>query len=412
MKHDLHDNMISTDKDYCPHVSVKQRSLEAKRLYERQRKRRYRAEQRLLRERLEAQLQGSTPHAKASSASSSQGENNSMEAVRQYERERKRRYRTEQRGQREILEAEVARLQNQLNHCVVASNEKSFRKRASHMDEARRVSTAQNTALREQVQRQYELLTTLHNWVSAPTPSVFQAGSPWLHVSLLANPEARQHGYRWLTDRVFHSTPSAFEFNGNVDDAARVTVHADAQLEIIGMENNYQTTFLANYEQVADCLWDASLQRVAADFAVQTVLVDGGIQYNRMFDRTLGTSFCALTRRYDQPHRSVVVSVLLRDDDCFPLQENEVRSYGFGWTILDKITDDVTLYRSRSMQYAPVTTHGVISFEQNAAMFGVDTTLPRAMALGRIEHNALCTFLARRQFMDRDLNDRLQQLQL
>ncbi|KAF0687800.1 Aste57867_20503 [Aphanomyces stellatus] len=270
---------------------------------------------------------------------------------------------------------------------------------------------------RAMIHRNHKWLQTLQQWVAASVvPMPLSRGSvPWLHSTLLADPRAREVGYRWITDRVYHTATPA-STNGNMADHMHmelVTSDTGSSLYIVGVERMYQTTFFGHFQDVANCIWDASIQHVHSDTSCVTTITpfsdDHTILYSRLHDTRLGTSMCVLTRRYDEPNRVVLATALLANDECFPLQPAELRPHGVAWTLVQRITDNVTLFRSESTQFAPRTTDGPMTLERNAAMCDVAVHPTTAsITVARIQESLVRNFVARRQFMDKDINDRLE----
>ncbi|KAF0692081.1 Aste57867_16785 [Aphanomyces stellatus] len=358
------------------------------------------------------------------------------DGVRDYESERKRRYRATQRSSREALEAEVAFLEKELQrrtHAIAcAANDKET---ASRRAIYRRLSERTNRLLHDQVRHRRVLLCTLHAWVSQLSiQPALRHRQPWLHSTLLEDPTARHYGFRWLTDRVFHSAVAihgAATPTMSMDDMARVDVHANVASSdddaVAAIESQSQSTIFFNVNDVAMCLWDLFADKnrsnanvlqvphsllfvVGVDWGIQilTVLCDGNILYALVHDTLHDSSLCVLLRRYIEPHRVVFAKLFLRDDECYPLEPHQLRPHGFGWTIMEQITDDVTLYRSRLVQFEPVTLDGGSSLDRTAAMFGA-TPHPtsRDVTLARIQTHAQRNLLLQRHHTTRDLNDRL-----
>ncbi|KAF0692468.1 Aste57867_16459 [Aphanomyces stellatus] len=332
---------------------------------------------------------------------------------RQYERQRKRRYRAELRSEQERLEVQVARLQELLQtHLgrpdVVVPRRFQHQSKEKHRELTQ--SATQNRSLRDQVNRHRDLLRRLHTWVTASVQPSLDDNYPHLHSTLLADPAARPYGLRWLTDRVFHAARATHGFDGSVDDKIRLDIRLDTDGEIRGMENHDQHTVLANFRTVADAAWALDMEQATQSTRCKSILVQEDVCYARVLYARLGTSFCTLSRRYDTSDFAVIVYVFVRDDECFPLQEGELRPHGFSWAIFQKITDDVTLSRCATVQYAPVTTDGVISFEKQAAIFGVEPHPSREVVLARIESTALRNFKAHHDDELKRLNAKIDQL--
>ncbi|KAF0687795.1 Aste57867_20498 [Aphanomyces stellatus] len=342
----------------------------------------------------------------------------SLHSKRLYERQRKQRYRTGLRSERDHLMAEIWRLQGTYQRRLVAEVDR----RTSSGDGIFNTN-ADNCKLKVQVQRGQRLLAMLETWVAAssipqPRSSLLRSASvPWLHSTLLADPTARQYGYRWLTDRVFHAALSANAQHasmGSVEDLARVTVHTDTVspgVEIVAIERHVQTTYFSDFDVAAGCAWRAFTENAQADVSRATIMhQEATCVYKCSYDTRLRTNVCLLSRLYDcSPDRVVLVSVFLNDDECFPLHDDEQRPHGFGWSIFENIGADVTLHHQAIMLYPPRTTHGTLTFDQTAAMFGVDATEPtnRQATLVRIEQNALHYFVSRWKVKHEDMLERL-----
>ncbi|KAF0687796.1 Aste57867_20499 [Aphanomyces stellatus] len=332
---------------------------------------------------------------------------------REYECQRKRRYRAGKRTERERLEADAEALRLLLSQLVSeAAGPTTAREAALRSLQELATSERLNKTLRHHMQRRRDLVMRLKAWVrqSMSRPRSLHSGTPWLHSALLADPTARQYGYQWLTDRIYHAAMAAHGVDGHVDDVARLQVHRDVDgWDIVAMESHYQCTFLTPLAELAQVKWVGLTEDAFSD-VVHATTVDATptFLYKYIHDTLLHTNVCWLNRRYDvSPDRVVLVSVLLYDDECFPLRGNEQRAHGFSWTILEKITDDITLHRTSILHHAPRTADGSLSFDETAAMFGVEPHPSRDTTLARIENNALQNFIARWAFKKRVLDDRL-----
>ncbi|KAF0687803.1 Aste57867_20506 [Aphanomyces stellatus] len=330
-----------------------------------------------------------------------------MRDRRQYETERKREYRLKQHFKKGRMAAEVVVLEAQLKECLARKAETTALENDSSGGAALLRVTGQSMAelgknidlnnhLRMHVQRQRHLVQLLQDWVTRNTPleSAMKQSSPWLHSTLLAEPSARDRGYRWLTDRIYYSTPLSLSFSGKVDDAMQLNLVTDGD-SVLGMDTYCQTTTLANFKAVADCIW-AGYNRndvLLPYHTTTTFIIDESIMYKRFYDSKIGTSLLELIRRYDEPGRVVLVTCWLREDACYPLQASEMRPHGVGWKIFERIASDITLRRERSIQYSPETTDGVVSAAQMAAMFGVEAHPTSSdVTLARIESSATRNF--------------------
>ncbi|KAF0687805.1 Aste57867_20508 [Aphanomyces stellatus] len=326
----------------------------------------------------------------------------------------KREYRAKLRDQRTRLRAQVAALEQTLATC--RHDNKPPNHVQSLLHQGQTLALGQNRKLRGQVYRHYELLQSLHHWaiLSSPIRPPLAEGATWRHSTLVADPIAREYGYRWLTDRAFHSTREGLSFDGNVDDVTRVEMLTDGA-NVMGMDSCHQTTVMANFNQVARIAWAGYTQNDFSPLnqASMTLHADDTVIYKRVTNTALGTSMLGLVRRYDEPDRVVIVMCMLTDDESFPLEGGEMRPHGFGWLVLQHVADDITLYRSRSIQYSPMTTAGVISLEKMAQIFGVDAhPRSRDATMARIETIAAQSFESRSLLVDKDLADKVARLQV
>ncbi|KAF0696688.1 Aste57867_12570 [Aphanomyces stellatus] len=288
-----------------------------------------------------------------------------MEWRRKYERERKRRYRA-----RKALEQQqqlVASPANIAEQSQSQARRRRLKDMASWLLSSSKVPETERKKLMNQVHRNRRLIDVLLRWVHlsiGPTP---QDGTPWLHSTLLGDPEARQCGYRWLTDRVFHSAIAEHATTSNVRDFAVATMHADDwDFACLGLEHHHQVTVLGSVEQLATWLWGdiVASERPNGSLA-EAIEGDATFQYQRVTNPRQKKTLLMLTRRYAIASRVVVVYVYIRDDECIPRHANEFRPHGFGWTVLQEIAPDVTLCRTHTLQLAPLT------FNQAAEMFGI-----------------------------------------
>ncbi|KAF0717698.1 Aste57867_2147 [Aphanomyces stellatus] len=376
---------------------------DAKRAYECERKRRYRAKIRATRDLFvpsPAPMSCEDTHVAAA-------------AARQYECERKRRYRADQRRQIELYQDQIVQLQEELSRRLSIS-QSSLPRTQSNLSLDDSSSLVTNRTLRMQVQRHADLLRRLQSWVYSafqPPPSLTSAlcgpSSPWLHSTLLADPMARRHGMLWLTDRVFHSAVAQHALDIHVEDILQLELlHDDSALW--GMSTQTQSTYLASLDDVAHALWCVYNGPAAARETLNATTGDAHVTYTRIQNTRLGTHLMVLRRRYNLSRRVVLVHVYLRDDDCVPRTPQEIRPHGFGWCIAEKIASDITLVRHRTVQYAPETTAGPISLDRIAAMYGVAQAPTPPATLARIEHHACQEFTARHALFSKQLFEQIE----
>ncbi|KAF0687798.1 Aste57867_20501 [Aphanomyces stellatus] len=334
---------------------------------------------------------------------------------REYERQRKQRYRAEERREKKAMEWLVWQLEGELER-TRATKAASYRQLCVWQDVAsdvlhrRCVSTAQNAHLRSDVHRLQCILRTLETWVVRSVPPVLADGQPWLHSTLLADPISRKYGFRWLTDRVFHV--GARLFSPTVDDGLRVDFQTDKDtLDVLSVQVFGTHTLFGDFRVAANIIWDAIGTNVHAKLDMVVVADADDMVYVREFNPEFGTSYCKLARRYDLPTRVVLAFVDVADDECFPLADHEVRPHGFTLVVLERVTPDITLRYQLSVHYSPLTCRGPIPFDQSVAIFGVQPhPTSREVTIAWLEDTALRNMLARKQVVDRLLQDKMDTL--
>ncbi|KAF0692465.1 Aste57867_16456 [Aphanomyces stellatus] len=375
-------------------------SLDAKRKYECERKRRYRAKLRAQRD--------TSDHAAP------------LPLTKSHKRRQIRLYRAVQRESHRSILIEVAYLEDQLQqrrdlHVALDETTAWWRDAAVQALGARHTSATNNQSLREQVKRQQILLRLLHHWVSASIEPGLCDRRTWLHSTLVADPVARAYGYQWHTDRVYHHALSWHAADGHVADFMKAGTFTRIDDDtgddtIMGMYTQYQTTLMASLDDVAACVWDDVMQDPHPNHLTTHVEATDSMVYKYVHAARQGTSSCLLVRRYDASERVVLATAMVETDACAPLAADTLRPHGHAYVVLEKIASDVTLYRSVLVQFAPVTTTGPITLAQTAAIFGVDVVHPPttpAVTIARIDSAMQHGFLHAMHGRQADLNNRL-----
>ncbi|KAF0696692.1 Aste57867_12574 [Aphanomyces stellatus] len=341
----------------------------------------------------------------------------SQHRKRQYETERKRRYRAGKRSELCILEEDIRRLKPELERLTVgASMPQMWREWVARAYHQRRASTEENKRLRDQLATSRDMQGILYRWVVSmlSRPTHMPRGTiPWLDSTLLANPVARQHGFIWLTDRLFYAAKlPQFTFDGNVDDVVRLDIlTGNDGTEFLGTTTQWQTTVLASMSDVADCMWASLSDYTHSNFTtMETVQCSNQLLYMRLEDTLRHMNVCILLRRYDLANRVVIVRALVRDDECHPLRDpRQIQVHGFHWAVYEHIADDVTLLRSHVTQYVPVTTAGPLSLDQVTRMMHVQPHAAVQVVLAQLESHAQRLFVDETKHRYDDLNSRLDQ---
>ncbi|KAF0696694.1 Aste57867_12576 [Aphanomyces stellatus] len=193
-----------------------------------------------------------------------------FEMQRKYESERKRRYRAVQRSYRQLLVDELTRLQATVGQL---RRTHAWRECAVRQLQEHAASLLENKWLRRHLEHQKELVRTLWAWIHTSIQPTLGEGNPWLHSTLLADPVARHYGFRWLTDRIFHNALRAHAVvDPSVQDMMHINLHTnDDGWDMVGIENFSQTTVLAHFKDVANCMWDIFTATQITDVHLQQV---------------------------------------------------------------------------------------------------------------------------------------------
>ncbi|KAF0692473.1 Aste57867_16464 [Aphanomyces stellatus] len=305
-------------------------------------------------------------------------------ARREYDTQRKREYRALKRKQASRLHQEILVLEDHLQQLGRARQQARLDwVRASRRTERDTMET--NKTLRDQVRYHGALVRTLQVWTTSVQPSI-DGTTSWLNSTLLADPVARQYGYQWLTDRALHvaEIDGQHALGSSVADVTQLRVVLDASSnDVVGFRARHQSTLLGNFKDAAKTLWQHMNGEATATH------VDHAVVYSSVYSAETQTSKCMLMRRYEFANRVIFVKVFVRDDECVPLQPpHDVRPHGLCYRLFHHITDDVTLVRSAVYQSSPVTTDGSpYGLARMAAMFGVHPASQDA-TVARIETNA------------------------
>ncbi|KAF0692470.1 Aste57867_16461 [Aphanomyces stellatus] len=341
-------------------------------------------------------------------------DDHSRTRFRLYERLRKQEYRAEKRRERKLLEAQIYYLEDQIKHNIPgparAVKEALLTPTSRGPRELARISLYERTTAEDErrrlqslVQRRAKLARLLHAWVVQSVANPLGEKGAWCEGTLMADPAARQYGFEWLTDRVYHSAmrsqaTDAADFDGNVADKCLLHVHTGQNLEVLAVENHCQLTLLVETAVATELLWTDSnvLKSIPGLELMDKNVHDRQIVFLRIHNTHYGVSCCKIIRRYDLPANqgTVFVYVYIRDDERYPLHESERRLHGYGWSIMHNIAPGVTLVRSSSLLYAPATAHGAMdSIPETAKMYGATAhATSNETTLARIEHNALAQF--------------------
>ncbi|KAF0700606.1 Aste57867_8873 [Aphanomyces stellatus] len=287
-------------------------------------------------------------------------------------RARMRRYREAEKHEKMQLEAAIHFLEEKLKHV----QRPSLLPREGHMHPhalATQVLLKHTKSLRTDAEKQRKLAQVLYSWVASQEASP-SAGprrrASWTESTLLADPIGREHGFQWLSAKVYHTAARAIPhhpFGSRVEDRVHVVAHPteeedDAAPSIASIEEQVQCTVFANYACLGKLLWTYMAR---SDGAISREAVEGGggddaasLCYCYEFDPHLGVGRRNLLRLFEESNRITVTSLWLHEDERYPLLAGEYHAHGCGWMVFEHIANDVTLVRHSRYQSMPMTSDG------------------------------------------------------
>ncbi|KAF0687037.1 Aste57867_21198 [Aphanomyces stellatus] len=260
--------------------------------------------------------------------------------------------------------------------------------RISPFEMAQQVLRKHNAALHEQVLLQRQLAQLLYIWASAQHPKQELSNQPsWIESTLLAYPVARRQGYQWHSDRLYHNakqlTPRPYPSHDQADamrDAIRFEFHTTeddvGQKQVGRMACHVQHTVFANYKTVAGFLWGCEKQQSKEKETfcnlVELDRVHAHLAYYNGQRQLFGLHVRRIDCLYDDGDRIVLTYCPIAHDECFPRPDGDLLYHGFGWTVLERVTDDITLVRFAAI-YPPLTKQGAaaVSLAETGQLYGL-----------------------------------------
>ncbi|RQM21095.1 hypothetical protein B5M09_009841 [Aphanomyces astaci] len=294
----------------------------------------------------------------------------SIEERRHSESLRKRKYRAGKRTELIQLETELRTLQDQLAYLTAPRSSSSLF--PSTTPPPAIIARRYNESLKAQVTLQRRLARTMSLWTATQQPRLVRTDnishvpplglltversqgpimrSSWMQSTLLANPAARQQGYRWLSDRVLHTSQRhPHPFGDAVADRVSVVAHRGEDTDgatVAAIEGHYQFTAFGDFRHVSQRLWVANIAPTAVTVIqmLDDQPIDGLMYYH---STNLVTNVRVIARQYIEASRVVLTYT----------------------TIVEHVTDQVSLVRHSNLQYTPVTSQGVASLAEIAQLF-------------------------------------------
>ncbi|KAF0718776.1 Aste57867_1490 [Aphanomyces stellatus] len=260
---------------------------------------------------------------------------------------RMQRYRASIDCKRRHLEAEIRHLNNELDRLQSAPR----KARPTAYAVAAQVLHQHTATLRENVNRRYKLAHLLYYWVASQEPCEgLPAGSSWLETTLLAEPVAREQGYHWLSQRLYHSAIAA-TINTSTNECFNTSLYTgddDKGLSLKGIHIQMQTTVAAPFAAVAKSFWRANCESMAEATEIEKV-DDRLLYYNRMEEDHKAFDIIAM---FEDPTRVVITSLGVPHDERYPIVEGEMRCYGTQWVVVERLTETTT--RVQYTWFSPV----------------------------------------------------------
>ncbi|KAF0718808.1 Aste57867_1465 [Aphanomyces stellatus] len=274
---------------------------------------------------------------------------------------------------RQMLEAELRYLEDQLEARRTSATTSSHRTGSSHRLLA--VIFYQTQSLREQVQRQRNLLELLHAWVLSqePQPGLVSRHA-WVDCTLLADPTARHEGFEWLSRRVYHTALTNCPFGSFVGDAFRPGVAIsndgnDSDMAVTACGGHSQMTVFCDFNRVANAYWQHQRATTLGLPVVENVH-DGLIYCQRSIPQ-MDLHMRTVLRLFHEPQRSVLTALTVSDDEKYPGHSTEWRVHGYKWTVFEHVAEGVTLIREANCLHFAPTCQGESSLPRIGHLFGV-----------------------------------------
>ncbi|KAF0719597.1 Aste57867_926 [Aphanomyces stellatus] len=229
--------------------------------------------------------------------------------------------------------------------------------------------------LRDEVKNIYKLANLLYYWVASqePQPDI-GCRSSWVEATLVADPVARRQGYAWLSQKAYHTAISAMPYicrpaTESVESMLH-TIDGDDGLNIAAFSIQLNSPVFANYKHTAK-VWFEMIQSADADTVVDKV--DDKLYFYRGCSSHNGSVTCVVQSVVEEPDRIVMTAVSVMDDEMYPLCTHQVQLHGFHWTVLERVTESITLMRQFMLQCTPVTADGVVSLAKMGEFVGLST---------------------------------------
>ncbi|KAF0715845.1 Aste57867_3144 [Aphanomyces stellatus] len=286
---------------------------------------------------------------------------------------RLRKYRADRKNEKQKLLRDVQHLESELSRLQLRPR----KAKAPITTEALATTMlAQNNKhLRSHVENQARVARLLAAWVASHTvPKGIPTRASWFESTLVADPLIRRQGLQWLSERVYHialNSTSVHPFGASMADSIRVQMLMQGDgidgPNVGGSETHIQHTFFAPVQEVANVIWswDQCNSAYRSEVAEQ---VDHQLVYYRG-NSLSGANLRRVNRMFMDGNRVIITLALVAEDECCVMGDDELRIHGFAWTIVEPVTDSISLMRHSRFHGAPKTKHGVASVEAIAKLY-------------------------------------------
>ncbi|KAH9104897.1 hypothetical protein AeMF1_019162 [Aphanomyces euteiches] len=307
-----------------------------------------------------------------------------VEARRLAETLRKRKYRAVQHNELVQLKAQAWRLEGYL-----ARLKREETRQVEHAKD-------ENASLQTQVNQCRDLIKLLLQWVriNEQPQKDLSHRSTWYESTLLAHPITRRQGIQWLSERVYHQARHAVPLSPGTTDIASILplwqpyrgrveivfsfkAHLSDEIDdqgvtIAALETRFRHTLPTDFRSAATKHWE----RIdAANSTVSTRVFDRACRRPLFVlphtNHRIGTHILSIDAIFHEDNRVLVVHWYVANDELFPLEDGILRPHGIAWTIYEAMASSMTLVHNFTLQYTPITADGrVIPLERIGQLFG------------------------------------------
>ncbi|KAF0689675.1 Aste57867_18912 [Aphanomyces stellatus] len=312
------------------------------------------------------------------------------------------RYRKRLVERADILRAEVAHLEADIDAYVVHQQERlraapkalPWKEVARAMQEDLDLTKKDNLALRRLCDSQAAISLAMKRWVAS---SVSLLTSPsgntvlsWRHVTIGTDPASRVRAFDWITRHLYHNTdymlqqylfPSASSseiVNDYIVDVSNA--HGLQYIRRHQISVPYSLEAVRDYFARPYCAHMGGSAFPPSNLANSAAVIAADDQMLRYYDGKLEYAHCSkaggralvhtLVREFNDPNRAVFVMQNVHDDALLPndaIQRNRMR-----WVVLERISPNETKIRMLAIMSRRFSKHGFVPLVEEALEWGLD----------------------------------------